>query len=170
MEATPLVAVESAVADRITEQRETPSDIDQGPPRLATDLVRLMDLAERHARRLVAASDAPPCTLLLARQHGLEVVALDGPGPDTWALPSLLSRREASLAVLMVAAPGTIAGWEGRVFAVVGENVEGAREERHYRVRPCGGTRRLARLLRRDSVEAVGLPMTLFGSRAGKAM
>jgi hypothetical protein len=170
VDAIPLVAVDHTLADRNAEQQgDTPPDTDAEPGRGTADLGRLMDLAKRHARRLVAATHAPPSTLLLVHRGDLEVVALDGASPDTQTLPRLLAQREASLAVLMVAAQGIIAGREGRLFTIVGETADGVREEWRYRVRPCGRTWRLARLWGREAVEAAGPPVTLFEPQTATA-
>jgi len=76
------------VVDRAAEQPpEAPADVSQqGRP--TAELRRLMDLADRYARRLVAAADAPPGVLLLVREGDLDVLALDGPDPDVRALPT----------------------------------------------------------------------------------
>jgi hypothetical protein len=141
-------------------------DLDDEQRQLAIDLNRLMDLAESYARRLVAAAVSPPHVLLLVHQGDLDIVNLDGPDPDTRVLPRLLAERQASSAVLVLDADRTIVERADHHVAIVGETVDGAREERHYRVRPCGRTRRLTRLFDRDANEVPGLARRLFAPRS----
>jgi len=141
-------------ADRTTEDPPPATTDGERTERLAAELRRLMDLAERYARRLVAATDPPPGVLLLADEGDLDIVALDGPDPDLAALPRLLARRRPSSAALVAAAEGALGGLDVDVVLVAGETSDGQRDERRFRVRACGRTRRLTRLPDHDAANA----------------
>ena len=147
-------AAQPTVANRTAEPQSAPTaNISQEEEQPTTELRRLMDLADRYAHQLVAAADATPGVLLLVHGSDLDVVTLDGPGSDVRALPRLLARRRPSAAVLVTAAehdPGIVDG----IVLVVGETSDGLRDERRFRVRRCGRTRRLTRLTDYDASEA----------------
>ena len=121
-----------------------------------------MELTDRYARRLVAAADPPPGVLLLAHEGNLDVVALDGPDPDLGALPRLLAKRRPTSAVLVAAAEGALGRTDAHTVLVVGETSDGLRDERRFRVRACGRTRRLTRLPDQDASQATGVAPRLF--------
>jgi len=160
-------AAQPTASDRTTEQQSAPTaNSSQEQEQPTTELRRLMDLADRYAHQLVAAADAPSGVLLLVHGSDLDVVTLDGPGSDVRALPRLLARRRPSAAVLVTAAehaPGTV---DVGVVLVVGETSDGLRDERRFRVRACGRTRRLTRLTDYDASEASPGTPRLFPSWA----
>jgi hypothetical protein len=162
VEATSPSSDRPIVADRaIDQQPEMHADASrQGQP--TAELRRLMDLADRYARQLVTAADAPPGVLLLVHGSDLDVVAFDGPHADVRALPRLLARRRPSSAALVVAARGALGGTDGDLVLVVGETSDGLRDERRFRVRACGRTRRLTRLPDRAARGAPGAALRLF--------
>jgi hypothetical protein len=166
VEATLLSAAHPTVADQTTEQPETTADVSREQAQSTAELRRLMDLADRYARQLVAAAKLPPGVLLLVHQGDLDVVTLDGADPDVRALPRLLARRRPSSAAVVVAAEGTLGEAVGDVVLVVGETGDGLRDERRYRVRACGGTRRLTRLADHDASETPRATPRLFPPRA----
>jgi len=151
------------VADRDTEQQpgtHAGAGREQGQP--VAELRRLMEFADRYARRLVAVTDPPPGVLLLAHEGDLDVIALDGPDPEVRAFPHLLARRRPSSAVLVAAAEGSLGRTDARLVFVVGETRDGLRDERRFRVRACGRTRRLMRLPDQDASQATGMAPRLF--------
>ena len=130
------------------------------PP--ASDLPRLMDLAGHYARQLVAAANTPPEVLLIEHHGDIDIVMLDHPEPNAAVLWRLLAQREATSAVLLVDVDSVIGGPGNHQFSIVGETREGTRDERHYRVRPCGRSRRLTRLVDRDITSVTSLAQPLF--------
>jgi hypothetical protein len=126
------------------------------------DLRRLMAIADRYARKLVAGAAPPPRVLLLERGGELDVVMLDGPARDAAAsVRRLLERHRATSAALMVELRGLPNGPVEGAFCILGETVEGAMEERRYRMRPCGRGRRLTPLAG-GAFEVEGLLRPLF--------
>ena len=166
MEAATLDAADLTITDRTTEDPPATSADSERAERLTAELRRLMDLAERYARRLVAAIDPPPGVLLLADEGDLDIVALDGPDPDLGALPRLLAKRRPTSAVLVAAAEGALGGVDVDVVVVAGETSDGLREERRVRVRACGRTRRLTRLPDHDASAAPSTVSRLFPPRS----
>jgi hypothetical protein len=162
VEAATLDAADPTPADRTTEDPPATTANGERAERSTAELRRLMDLAERYARRLVAAADPPPGVLLLAQEGDLDVVALDGPDPDVRTVPRLLATRRPSSAVLVAAAEGALGGTEVDVVFLVGETSDGQRDERRFRVRACGRTRRLTRLPDHDAREASLVVPRLF--------
>jgi hypothetical protein len=128
----------------------------------ASDLPRLMDLAGHYARQLVAAANTPPEVLLIEHHGDLDIVLLDHPEPNVAVLWRLLAQHEATSAVLLVDVDSVIGGPGNHQFSIVGETREGTRDERHYRVRPCGRSRRLTRLVDRDIRSVANLAQPLF--------
>jgi hypothetical protein len=118
-----------------------------------------MAIADRYARRLVADTHAPVAVLLVERAGELDVVMLDGVGPD--AIPRvrlLLGQSGAtSAAVLVDLSPAA--------FWIFGESVEGTTARRRYRVRPCVRTRRLTPTVDGDNPEVEGVFRPLFPVR-----
>jgi hypothetical protein len=166
MQATaPVVAEPSDGRDAVEPLAVAAPDVDVDQKQREADLQRLMDLADRYARHLVMAADSPLDVLLLVQHGDLEIVTLDGPRSDTRVLPRLLAQRQASMAVLLVDTDGTIDGRTDHRFSIVGETLDGLREERHYRVRSCGRTRRLTRLFDHDGNAVPSLAHRLFPPR-----
>jgi hypothetical protein len=128
----------------------------------AADLPRLMALAGHYARQLVAAANTPPEVLLIEHHGDLDIVMLDRPEPNVAVLRRLLAQHEATSAVLLVDVDSFVGGQGYHQFSIVGETRDGARDERHYRVRPCGRTRRLTRLLNHDVTSVASLAQPLF--------
>ena len=124
-----------------------------------------MDLADRYAHRLISVVDSPPGVLLLVHPGDLDVVTLDGPDFDARAIPRIVVRRRPTSAALVMAAEAATGGADGLVL-VVGETSDGMRDERRFRVRACGRTRRLTRLLDRDARGALKAAPRLFPPRA----
>jgi hypothetical protein len=169
VEAATLDAADPTPADRTTEDPPATTANGERAERSTAELRRLMDLAERYARRLVAATDSPPAVLLLADEGGLDIVALDEPDPDLGALPRLLAKRRPSSAALVAAAEGALGGTEVDVVLVVGETSDSQRDERRFRVRACGRTRRLTRLLGYDASAAPSAVPRLFPPQAARS-
>ena len=160
-------AAQPTASNRTTEQQSAPTaNSSQEQEQPTTELRRLMDLADRYAHQLVAAADAPSGVLLLVHGNDLDVVILDGPDPDVRALPRLLARSRPSSAVLVATAEGVPGRIDGGIVLVVGETSDGLRDERRFRVRRCGRTRRLTRLPGRDAGEAPPVTLRLFPSWA----
>jgi hypothetical protein len=128
----------------------------------AADLARLMALAGHYARQLVAAAHTPPEVLLIEHHGDLNIVMLDRPEPNVAVLRRLLAEHEATSAVLLVDVDSIVGGQGHHQFSIVGETRDGARDERHYRVRPCGRSRRLTRLLNHDVTSVASLAQPLF--------
>jgi len=164
VEAAALPAADPTPADRTAEETRDLVDAADQVERSTAELRRLMDLADRYAHRLVAEADAPLGVLLLLHDGDLDVVTLDGSDSNVWTLPRLLVDRRPSSAVLMVASDGALQGPDGQLI-LVGETSDGLRDERRFRVRPCGRTRRLTRLVGRDGSEAHFAVPRLFPPR-----
>ena len=147
MEAFALVAADSTASVPTTHDPDDTTATADHFTRSRCELRQLTDLAERYARRLVVTADPPAGVLLLVEHDDLVIVALDGPDPDVRTLPRLVAKHDASSAAVVVAAQGALGGVDGGVVHVVGETVDGLRDERRFRVRPCGHTRRLTRLV-----------------------
>ena len=169
MEAATLDSADPTPADRTTEDPPSTTADGERAERSTAELRRLMDLAERYARRLVAATDPPPGVLLLADEGDLDIVALDGPDPDLRALPRLLAKRRPSSAALVAAAEGALGGMDVDVVFVAGETSDGLRDERRFRVRACGRTRRLTRLPDHDASAAPSAVPRLFPPPAARS-
>jgi len=152
-----------AVIDPTAEQPET-TDVSRAQASSTDELRRLMDLAARCAHRLVSVADPPPGVLLLVHPGDLDVVTLDGPDPDVRGLHRLLVQRRPSSAALVMAADAL--GGSDEFVVVVGETSDGLRDERRFRVRACGRTWRLTRLLDRDASDALQAAPRLFPPQA----
>jgi hypothetical protein len=164
VEAATLPAADPTPADRTAEDTRDPVDAADQDERSTAELRRLMDLADHYAHQLVAEADAPLGVLLLVHDGDLDVVTLDGPDSNVWMLPRLLADRRPSSAVLVVASDGALRGSDGHLI-LVGETSDGLRDERRFRVRPCGRTRRLTRVFGRDGNEARFAVPRLFPPR-----
>jgi hypothetical protein len=141
----------------------------------APDLRRLMAIADRYARKLVADA-GPPCVVLLIERDGeLDIVTLDDPGRGSAARArGLIAHRRATSAALLVEvrtasigrAADTVVRLLGEpvdtVFCIVGETVEGVRDERYFRVHRCGRGRRLTPLTGGQCPEVEYLARPLF--------
>lgn len=162
MEASTLAA---AVPPATNQQAEDPPDAGQDE-RSHLELQRLMHLADRYAHQLVADAESPSGVLLLVHGINLEVVVLDDPDTDVPALPRLLARRRPSSVAVVVAAEGALRGADGDVILVVGEISDGHRDERRFRLRACGRTRRLTRLPDHAAMEEPCVVPRLFPPQA----
>ena len=147
-------AAQTSVVDRHSEippevalgaDTESSEGVDTPPPSTVV-LGRLMDLADRYARQLVATAHAPSGVLLLACGSDLDVVTLDGPDADVRALPQLLAQRKPTSAGFVGTNGSRLTEPTPRLVLVVGETSDGYRDERRFRLRPCGRSRRLTRL------------------------
>jgi hypothetical protein len=164
VEAATPVAADPTPADRTTEHRCDALNARDGEERSAAELRRLMDLADRYAHQLVAATDVPVGVLLLVHHGDLDVLTLDDPDSGVWALPRMLALQRPSSAALVLASDDALRGPDGHVI-VVGETSDGLRDERRFRVRACGRARRLTRVGGRDEGEARPAAPRLFPPR-----
>jgi hypothetical protein len=133
--------IELAVADD-----PAPSDAAELRP---DELPRLMDLADRFARRLVADARRPAPVLMMVHGSELDIVTLDGGVPPMHAAQRLLAGRPSSSAALLFDTFGVPGDEPDAAFYIVGETVAGTRDVRRYRVRPCSSGRRLTRMFER---------------------
>jgi hypothetical protein len=162
VEATALVTADATPTDLLTHDPGGATDGDDRDDRSLAEFRRLMDLADHDARRLMASADPPPGVLLLVEPGGLDVITLEGPDPDVRALPRRVALHHPSSAAVVVAQWGMPGGVDGGVVHVVGETVDGLRDERRFRVRACGHSRRLTRLRDHDAGDALRLVPRLF--------
>ena len=140
------------------------------------DLRRLMAIADRYARNLVADAGSPCAVLLIERGGELEIVMLDDPGRGSAARArGLIAHHRATSAALLLEVRAAAIGWAAdtvvrilgepvhTVFCIVGETIEGVRDERYFRVRRCGRGRRLTPLTggRCPEVEYLSRPLFL---------
>ena len=147
MEATSCVAVDQT-GDRRAEQNQGENIAAAGQDRAtpAADLQRLMVIADRYARRLVATPDGPPAALLVVHDGDLDVVTLDRLDLDLSGVRRLLQQCQASSAALVVDVRAATSEDADDLVLILGETVEGAHNAWHYRVRSCSRGRRLTRL------------------------
>jgi hypothetical protein len=135
-------------------------------PPAATELQRLMLLADRYARRLISSAGAPADALMLVHHGALDVLPLDGAVHVTALVCRLLAQRQASSAVLMLTGGEACDGPAAHAYHIIGETADGLRDAWHYRVRRCGATRRLTRQLDPGPAsEQEPLPYPLFVHR-----
>jgi hypothetical protein len=165
MEATSLSLAQSAIPTEAVElQSEVGTEETHTPGLPTAEFQRLMDLADRYARQLVATADAPPGVLMLVTGSDLDVVTLDGPDADVRSLPRLLAQRRPTSAVLVATDGSLLADLSDRLVVVVGETIDGQRDERRFRMRACGRTRRLTRIPDHDLSVAPSVVPRLFPS------
>jgi hypothetical protein len=134
------------------------------------DLQALMAIADRYARRLVADTPAPVAVLLVERAGELDVVMLDGEGPDV--IPQvrrLLGQSGATSAALLIEPTSLQRGSGGAAFWIFGESSDGTTARRRYRFRASFRTRRLTPLADGEDpeVEAVLCPLFPVHQSAG---
>jgi hypothetical protein len=167
VEATPSFSVDRSDSRQVTESGSAEALApDPQPEHPTADLARLMALAGHYARQLVAAAYTPSEVLLIEHHGDLDIVMLDDPEPNVAVLRRLLAEHEATSAVLLVDVDSVVGEQGNHQFSIVGETRDGVRDERHYRVRPCGRSRRLTRLLGHDVTSIASFVQPLFAPDA----